>query len=376
MGVEPGAHLAEHSWGHAVVRTTQPVDGIPVTVVPISLLQLSDSPRLTGLDVEHVAALASAGNALPPIFVHRPTMRVIDGRHRVRAAALRGCETIEARLLDGHEDDLFALAVRLNVVHGLPLTTADRTAAVRRLLGTHPQWSDRAIGHIAGLSAKSVASLRRRLAGEAAQLAGRVGRDGRTRPLNAVQGRLLASRLISERPAASLREIAREAAISIGTAHDVRRRLKSGQHPVPAGLRRRQSAGRTDASRVERARAGRPAAAGGDDAAPAAAEPPLSPATGGPGTAVAAGADASGAREVLGKLKRDPSLRFSEAGRSILRLMDAHAAPPAAWQRLADAVPAHCAGLVATAARDCAAAWLAFAQRVEQRAGHGPQGRP
>ncbi|MDT0445160.1 ParB N-terminal domain-containing protein [Streptomyces johnsoniae] len=359
MGVEPGAYLAEYSGVHPVVRATEPVEEIPVTPVPVAVLRLTDSPRLAGLDIEHVNALAATDNPLPPILVHRPTMRVIDGRHRVRAAVLRGHETIEARLVDGHEHDLFALSVRLNVTHGLPLSTADRTAAVRRLLGSHPQWSDRAIGHITGLSAKSVASIRRRASGDAAQLAGRVGRDGRTRPLNAAQGRLLASRLIRERPAASLREIAREAAISIGTAHDVRRRLTSGQHPVPAGLRRRQATARIEPPEPTAHRA-----------AQAPRPPRGAPVT--PHDAVSAAAagnqeDGAGAKELLRKLKRDPSLRFSEAGRSILRLMDAHSVPSATWQRLAEAVPAHCTGLVAAAARECAASWLAFAQRVERR---------
>ncbi|GAB2886030.1 ParB N-terminal domain-containing protein [Streptomyces mayteni] len=311
----------------------QPVEEIPVVLVPVSELRLSDSPRLAGVDPEHVRVLAASESTVPPILVHRATMRVIDGAHRVHAAVHRGQQAIHARLLECGERDLFAMSVRLNAVHGLPLSLADRTAAAGRIVGSHPEWSDRAVGHVTGLSAKTVAALRRRSAGEVPAPGERVGRDGRTRPLNAAEGRLAASRLLRERPEASIREIAREADISVGTAHDVRRRLASGQDPVPPGLR---PAGSRTATR----RAGPPR------------KPP---------PAIAEGVSS------LAKLKRDPSLRFSELGRAMLRLMDAHTLSPEARRRFAENVPTHCVKLVAAVARHCAHSWLAFAQQVEAR---------
>ena len=61
-------------------------------------------------------------------------MRVVDGMHRLLAALLNGRQTIEAELFDGTADEGFLRAVRENVVHGLPLSQADRRAAAARII--------------------------------------------------------------------------------------------------------------------------------------------------------------------------------------------------------------------------------------------------
>src|SRR4051794_13870261 len=90
--------------------------------VPLAALQPADSPRQSGEDDEHIRVLAESATRLPPIIVHRATMRVIDGMHRVGAAQLRGDETIEARFFDGTSQEAFILAVRSNITHGRPLS--------------------------------------------------------------------------------------------------------------------------------------------------------------------------------------------------------------------------------------------------------------
>jgi hypothetical protein len=55
-------------------------------------------------------------------------------------------------------------------------------SAGRRII-SYPQWSDRAIAKVCGLSVKTVGSLRQRMTAELPQLDARVGRDGRARPL-------------------------------------------------------------------------------------------------------------------------------------------------------------------------------------------------
>ena len=68
-------------------------------VVPVELLRHADSPRLDGESPDHIRTLAESGSDLPPILVHRETMRVIDGMHRLRAAILNGqleTATVEA----------------------------------------------------------------------------------------------------------------------------------------------------------------------------------------------------------------------------------------------------------------------------------------
>ncbi|MFD0433138.1 ParB N-terminal domain-containing protein, partial [Streptomyces chartreusis] len=94
---------------------------------------------------------------MPPIIVHRDSMRVIDGLHRLRAAQLRGHSTIAVTFYDGTEADAFVLAVESNVRHGLPLSLPDRKRAAVRIIATHPQWSDRKIASVTGISPATVA---------------------------------------------------------------------------------------------------------------------------------------------------------------------------------------------------------------------------
>ena len=61
-------------------------------------------------------------------LVDRRTMKVVDGMHRLMAAALRGLETIDV-IFDGNKADLFLRAVEENVMHGLPLSQTDRRSA-------------------------------------------------------------------------------------------------------------------------------------------------------------------------------------------------------------------------------------------------------
>ncbi|GAA1145264.1 ParB N-terminal domain-containing protein [Streptomyces javensis] len=316
--------------------------------VPIGTLVISDSPRIAGENAEHIRVLAESDLAWPPITVHRPTMRVVDGVHRVRAALLRGEERIEADFVDGTVEEAFVLAVRLNTRHGMPLSRADRTAAATRLVESRPRWSNRRIAEIVGVSPTTVATLRDRSTGRTGQSNVRAGRDGRVRPLGAgaAEGRRRAVRVIRSRPGASLREIAAEAGVAVATARDVRQRLRVGEDPVPPRLRAAEvrDSGRGEASPA----AGTPSAGDGKPAVTLPPEP-------------AAHASAR-------SLRKDPSLRFSEAGRTLLRLWSAHALDADQWQVLADSVPTHRLSDATWAARRCAEQWLCFARGMEERA--------
>ncbi|WP_395570344.1 helix-turn-helix domain-containing protein [Streptomyces sp. BK79] len=309
---------------------------------------ISDSPRLAGEDAQHVRVLAESDLDWPPITVHRPTMRVVDGVHRVRAARLRGEERIAACFVDGTAEDAFVLAVRLNTRHGMPLSRADRAAAAARLIESRPGWSNRRIAEIVGVSPTTIATLRARSTGLNGQLNAGAGRDGRVRPLGAgaAEGRRRAVRVIRSRPGASLREIAAEAGVAVATARDVRQRLRRGEDPVPPRLRaaERRGSGDGEASRA----AGTPTAGNGS---PVVALPPEPAAH-------------AGTRS----LRNDPSLRSSEAGRTLLRTWSAHVTDAGQWQWLADSVPAHRLSDAAWAARRCAEQWLRFARDLEERA--------
>jgi ParB-like chromosome segregation protein Spo0J len=280
--------------------------------VAISELSPGYSPRVNGESAEHIRILAETADTLPPIVVHRGTMRVVDGMHRLRAAVERGDSEILVEYFDGSEEDAFVRAVHDNVHHGLPLSRADREAAVLRLLRSHNDWSNRAIAAVTGLSAPTVGAIRRRMTDKAFQSDKRIGRDGRTRPLSGIDGRERASRIIAERPDASLRQIAREASISLSTAQDVRKRMERGENPIPTGMLREPA-----------------------DRVPA-----------------------------LSELRRDPSLRFTQTGRALLQWLGVCGADP---DELARAIPEHSTRSMAELARACAETWARVAEAIDRR---------
>lgn len=309
-----------------------------VTLVRVAELHPADSPRLVGEDPEHIRVLAEPGRALPPVLVHRPTMRVIDGMHRVSAARLRGEEMIEVVFFDGTDEDAFVLAVRANVAHGLPLSYADREAAVARIVVSHPDWSDRAIAATTGLAPRTVAAVRSRIVGLPQDTA-RIGRDGRVRPLDSSAGRRMAGRLIAAFPDASLREIARAAGISPATVRDVRERVRRGEDPVPA-------------RRARGDQAGQPAAGRGN---------------GEPARDEAQRLTSQERNAVLQSLERDPSLRFAESGTRVLRWLARRIIAEEEWRDVAAAVPPHSVYILAALARRCGNEWHEFAQHLEHR---------
>jgi len=302
-------------------------------VVPIDLLRPADSPRQAGEDEAHTRRLAESDAVMPPILVHRQTMRVIDGMHRLRSAERQGRCTIAVRFFDGDEADAFVLGVEENIRHGMPLSLTDRRAAARRIFESHPDMSDRAVAHSTGLSARTVGALRRSTA-ELPQLNERIGADGRRRPVNGKDGRRRAAEALLASPEASLREISRQAKVSLGTAHDVRRRLNRGEDPV---------------------------------------HPPASPRTLpdqpddlGQGTnAGGLNAELLDTSNRLRKLQADPTLKYSEAGRELIRWLSTHMRADAKRSHLVEAIPPHLVPVVREVARHCAESWTEFARDLQ-----------
>jgi hypothetical protein len=313
-----------------------------VQVVACASLIPGDTPRLEGENLEHVEALAEVQTSWPPVLANRGTMRVIDGMHRLLAAHLRGEQTIRVRFFDGDEDEAFIAAVRANVAHGLPLTLADRRAAALRIIGSQSQRSDRWIGDATGLAPGTVSAIRRRAGTAGAYSPARIGRDGRVRPLSSAEGRLRAQEEITENPGASLRQIAKAAGISASTAKDVRDRLLSGDDPVPANQQRRD----------------RPASVVG---------PSLN------GRDQRAGRDArKDLAWSLQQLAKDPSVRYTDSGRELMRRLSHHASGPDPMVLgLIDKMPPHCGYIIADIARGCAEKWTELAAGLESQRRHG-----
>jgi ParB-like chromosome segregation protein Spo0J len=303
--------------------------------VPIcSLLPPSELLR-TGESTEYVRILAETEEILPPIVVHRETRRVVDGMHRLWAARSRGDELIEVVFVGGSSADLFVLAVELNRAHGLPLTMTERRSAAERIMESHSHWSDRKIARTTGLAAGTVASLRS--SSTAGTVERRTGEDGRSRPIDGANGRQRAGELLARNPDASVREVAEAAGISLGTASDVRARLRRGEPAMTARQRAALKPRPAVAMRRSRPDLGR----------------------------------------VLQSLREDPSLRFTDAGRRLLRLLGG--VPGGSVEQIeqiaqiADSVPEHCRTMVIDMARESAAAWQRLADQLAGRDADRPR---
>lgn len=305
------------------------------TEVPISDVAVAEfSVRANGVDRDHLQLLVDSPARLPPVIVHRPTMAVIDGVHRLRAAALRGEATIQVRFFDGDAEAAFALAVRLNIAHGLPLSVGDRKRAARRILTAHPDWSYRYVAGMAGLSDKTVAALSRSMDTEIPRSNIRLARNGVRRRVDSTQARLRTAELFRQDDTMSLREAASRTGVSVSTASDVRNRIRRGDDPLPVRLR---SAAAAPAPR-------RPSDAGGvENSAPM-------------------------NREVLRqRLKNDPSLRFTEGGRTLIRWLEG---PTTAseWESVLESVPGYCRELISEIATMYAEDLRSYANTLKRRA--------
>jgi ParB-like chromosome segregation protein Spo0J len=335
-------------------KPVQPdVSNRPVVEIRVDSLSIADSPRIGGESSEHVRALAAAETQLPPILVHHATMRVIDGVHRLRVAQLRRQEKIAVQFFEGDDADAFVLAVKANITHGLPLSLADRKLAASRVIISHPHWSDRMIASVTGISAKTVAELRGWQSevhdcGDA-----RIGRDGRIRPIDGTQGRLIASKLMADDPGLSLRQVAQMAGISPETARDVRNRLKRGEYPLPGDGPRRQlrvghgpeaPAAKENQDGKEKEEAQRPE--GGLAGA----------------SRLPAGRDRAA---VVQRLRADPALRLTGTGRTLLGLLQVHTLKAEEWKKISDNVPPHWSYIIAHLARECADMWTTLANSIE-----------
>ena len=199
--------------------------------VALGSLTEAQGLRVGGLDPGHVGVLAELGGRWPPVLVWGPDNQIVDGYHRVAAARKLGLKSLEVEWFEGPAEATLIEAIRRNAKHGLPLTLRDRSGAAERVLSQQPQWSDRRIGLLCGLTAKTVARIRLERGGQCAEIpehAARVGIDGRVRPSRPNESRRRVLRALEQNPHGSLRSIASIAEVSPETVRKVRRALQEG----------------------------------------------------------------------------------------------------------------------------------------------------
>jgi ParB-like chromosome segregation protein Spo0J len=302
-----------------------------IALVPVHSLVAGDSPRFQGVDIAHAEMLADLENELPPILVQRSSMRVIDGMHRLHAAQLCGRENIRVQFCDCDEDEAFLLAVVTNVTHGMPLTLAEKRAAAARIVRMRPDASDRWIAQVSGLAAATIAAVRQANMDQAPAPDRRVGKDGRIRPLSTSDGRRIARDMLEREPGASLRQVARAAGISVGTARDVKEKIRLGIDPL-------QTKQLTSRKREKR------------------------------GLAKARSEDSQADIDlILQRLRRDPSLRYTESGQSVLRWLSPRLLQLSKLEEVVDSIPSRWVSEMIRIAYGCAGAWIEFAEQLEDR---------
>jgi ParB-like chromosome segregation protein Spo0J len=326
------------------------IDNLPVDDIALDQLSNGFFLRGTGTDAAHVQMLAEVASfgELPPVLVQKNSLRIIDGTHRFEAAKQRGEITVRARIINCTDNDAFILAVKANTLHGLPLSRADRVLGAKRILDWHPDWSDRAIGVATGLSAKTIASIRRESADGRQQLGKRLGRDGKRRPVSAIEGRKRAAEFIASRPEASLREVAKETDVSLGTVQDVRARMRRGLDPLTAG---RVSTSAEPAYDLDARR---------ETAQPSPLPSRLAPRD-------ARRNAQSTWSEISNKMMSDPSLKYTESGRAFIRWMIMHVSNRDQWREFVDSIPAHWLSEVSIVAEQTSEDWRDFAEHLKSR---------
>jgi hypothetical protein len=241
------------------------------------------------------------------------------------AAKLRGDETILVQFVDD-QDAAFVTAVRNNAVHGKPLTLGERRAAAERIFRTYPHWSDRKVAEISNLSKTTVAKIRACSSGNVTQLKTRTGRDGRSRPVHADEGRQRVAGILADHPDATLRELATRAGVALGTAKDVRDRVQRGE----------------PATSTVQIRPRRATIAYGD-----------------------CRSDLN-EREILSVLVRDPSLIQRESCRKFVQWLALCAVRRESIDELVRGIPPHLVGLIGQLVRTYANTWFELAEKLTE----------
>jgi DNA-binding transcriptional ArsR family regulator len=124
------------------------------------------------------------GARFPPVvvFSHNGAYLLADGFHRFRARKLAKFERIDAEVRCGTRLDALKFSLAANHRHGLPRSNEDKRHAITIALREFPDWSDRAVAELVGVSQPTVSVHRRQLI-NFISCAKRLGRDGKRRRL-------------------------------------------------------------------------------------------------------------------------------------------------------------------------------------------------
>lgn len=138
--------------------------------------------------VAEYAEAMENGAVFPPIVVfHDGTdYYMADGFHRIMAASRNGFKDISADVRKGTKQDALIYALGANVANGLRRTNPDKRRCVEIALREFPDWSDRKIAEVCGVSDHTVGNVRKEKNDSCENFAPdrttRTGRDGKQYP--------------------------------------------------------------------------------------------------------------------------------------------------------------------------------------------------
>lgn len=135
--------------------------------------------------VTEYAEAISQGVALPDVIVFFDGSRhmLADGFHRFMAESRLGHTHIRAEVRLGTKSDALKYALSANISHGLRRTNADKRRSVELALAEWPEFSDRRLAAICGVSNNFVSEVRRQVSSDdTCQPIERLGSDGKKYP--------------------------------------------------------------------------------------------------------------------------------------------------------------------------------------------------
>lgn len=164
-------------------------------------------PRLQ-IDTEAVARYAEAmtdGTSLPPmvVFFDGAEYWLADGFHRYHANKQIGAVSVACDVHQGTVKDARIFARGANKTHGLPMSNADKKAAVLGMLEDCAEWSNVQIARHVGVSDKTVAAHRQSIIGNSEDAPVRtVERAGKTYTMDTSGQKEAGAQRAAQKPAA------------------------------------------------------------------------------------------------------------------------------------------------------------------------------
>lgn len=154
-----GSEGIREIWGRAkqIPPSSSGGEWVPWRVIKINFDILPRTSQIP--NTEMVRQYVEVFDELPPIKVQRDTFVLIDGLHRLTAAAEAQSDFVRIVEDPVSDAELWIAAFEENALHGVPLTTAERVKAAKRRMLTDPNNSS--VAKWAGVHRSSVIQWRR-----------------------------------------------------------------------------------------------------------------------------------------------------------------------------------------------------------------------